>query len=67
MPVGTDGGYDMPQIIRAVGAWEKRKEGWLQQVKKSGQKPPETEQVENYRNIWLEGYLQSTADSDSTT
>ena len=58
--------YDFMSLLRGLDAWEGHKTAWLASMNNAKQSPPTPEMVKNYRNCWLEGWLENDAERNQT-
>ena len=56
--------YALDLIFRALKAWDDHKVEWLKRLSNARQPQPSDEQVDSYRNIWIEGYLEAMSDAN---
>lgn len=57
--------YAVPTILAAIDAWERHKTQWLAALDLTHAQKPSDEAIRNYRNIWLEGYMESRSESNA--
>jgi hypothetical protein len=57
--------YEFTAFIRALDAWEAHRADWLKKMRDAKQPAPTKEQIDGYRNIWLEGYLDCYAENQA--
>jgi hypothetical protein len=52
-------GYDFVHFLRALDNWEAHKSAWLKSLEDARQPAPNEDSIRNYRNCWLEGFLEA--------
>jgi hypothetical protein len=54
--------YALNAFFEALSAWERHREEYLAALENARQPKPPSEVLENYRNVWVEGYLEARTD-----
>lgn len=57
--------YPLTSFFRAAEAWERHKAAYLARIAQARQPEPSEEILLNYKQVWIEGYLESQADAES--
>lgn len=59
--------FELTAFFRAMAAWETHKSEWLKKLKDARQPSPTKEQIEGYRNVWTEGWLECYAEIQTSS
>jgi len=59
--------YPLQAFFIAAEAWERHKAAYMRRLASARQTEPSAEQLLNYKQVWIEGYLEAQADNAEET